>query len=274
MSLASLRRWLREPLLHFLLVGALLFGAEQWFASRTPARIVIDRATVEQLIRQREQLELRKLTPEERRRVIAAYVDDEILYHEAYRRGLDRVDSRLRRNLILKMRGLLTDEIPDPPEQTLRRYYRENPGRFVQPVTLDLEHILFLNEDDVPPDLPEALARGASPDRFGTILPGLGRRLPGLTRSSLARVFGAEAAGRIMTLEDDRWHGPIRSRRGIHFVRVMARHPAQQPSYDEIRAYVRDVWLLEQSRARVQQELQRLRGQYTIIVAEAGEGAS
>lgn len=88
-----------EPLVHFLALAALLFVLDQVFSSTQKEKIIVDEQTADFLIKQREDLELRKLTPEERQETIAAFIEDEILYREAYKRGLDKGDTRMRRNL-------------------------------------------------------------------------------------------------------------------------------------------------------------------------------
>ena len=104
-------RLLREPMLHFFALAALLFVLEAYFSAGQKTRIVVDQVTADYLIRQREDLELRVLDEAERASVVDAYVEDEILYREAYRRGLDQGDSRMRRNLILKMRLMATSAL-------------------------------------------------------------------------------------------------------------------------------------------------------------------
>ncbi len=259
-------RLLREPLLHFLLLGVALFGLEWHLTAAGRERIVIDAVSVEQLVREREALALRALSPEEQRELVEAYVEDELLYREAYRRGLDRADGRMRRNLILKMRGLLVDEIPEPTEEALRDYYLANPERFVQPALLDLAHVLFLNASDIPENFLQALNDGADPAGYGVTLPGFARRLTGLSPQSLVRVFGEDGARRVLAVKDANWHGPLETARGFHFVRVVDRRPERQPSFEEARPYVEDAWLLAQSRSRLARELTELRKRYHIVL--------
>ncbi len=153
---SRLARQLRhEPLVHFLLPAALLFLADHVFSSMQRDEIVVDRQTAEFLIQQRQDLELRELGPEERRETIDAFVEDEILYNEAYKRGLDKGDSRMRRNLILKMRGLLIGDIEPPTDTELRAYFEANREKFTRPATLSLDHVSYRDPDQVPRDLLE-----------------------------------------------------------------------------------------------------------------------
>lgn len=109
-----IRRILYEPLFHFLILAGLLFFVDALLSVDTKEQILVDRQTAQYVIKLREELELRPLSPEEKQAVVENYVADEILYRESYKRGLDKSDTRMRRNLILKMRGLITDEVKTP----------------------------------------------------------------------------------------------------------------------------------------------------------------
>jgi hypothetical protein len=79
----------REPLVHFLALAALLFLFNYFWSDTQKEKIIVDQRTVDFLIKQREDLVLRKLTPKQRQDLIRSYIRDEILYREAYKRGLD-----------------------------------------------------------------------------------------------------------------------------------------------------------------------------------------
>ena len=142
-----------EPLVHFLILAGFLFALEHVWSSKQKEKIVVDQQTVEFLINQREELELRQLSTEERRQVINTFIEEEILYREAYKRGLDKGDSRMRRNLILKMRGLLMGEIQRPTETELKEYFEIHRHQYRRPATLSLEHVFFRDSSKVPKGL-------------------------------------------------------------------------------------------------------------------------
>jgi len=123
------RKIVKEPLTWFLLFGAVLFAAGQIVTTVRKPEIVVDQATVDALIAQRQALEMRVLDPAEREAAIDEWVADEILFREAYRRGLDR-DERIRRALILKMRSQLTGDLAPPSEETLRTWFASHRDRY------------------------------------------------------------------------------------------------------------------------------------------------
>ncbi len=264
-------RLLHEPLVHFLVLAALLFLLEAAFSGARQETIIVDQQTIDYLIQQREDLELRKLNPDERRETIATFVEDEILYREAYRRGLDKGDSRMRRNLILKMRGLLVGDVEAPTKEELWAFFEENRGRFASPATWSLEQVYFSDPGQVPPGLLDELRAGLDPKKVGESMLSMGNKLPRRSQREIAGSFGAEVARAILELKDEQWHGPFESPRGVHFVRIVSREPAREASFENIRSYVEGEWMLAQSRKAVEQEIDRLRDDYDVIIDDAGE---
>lgn len=268
---SPLSRLLREPLLHFVVLAVLLFVLDGAVSGGKKETIVVDAPTRDYLIEQREALELRSLTPQERRETIDTFIEDEILYREAYARGLDRGDSRMRRNLVLKMRGLLSGEVEPPSEDQLRAFFDGHPERFERPATWSVEQVFYADATKIPADLLRQLRAGLDPNRVGEDRMTLGRRLPRRTQRELAGVFGPDAARAILAIEDEQWHGPLESPRGIHFVRVIARTSSQMASFDAVQPYLEADWTMEQARSAVEQEVARLRDGYEIVIADGGD---
>lgn len=256
----------REPLIHFVALAAMLFVVEYFWASKRKDTIVVDRQTRVFLINQREELALRKLTLSERKQVIEAFVRDEILYREAYKRGLDK-DARMRRNLIRKMRGLELAKIKlTPTKAELRRFFEENRARYRRPPTLSLQHLYFRKEADLPDGLLARLRGGLDHTGVGTLMPGLGRSIRDAPARRLASIFGSNAARAILALKDRRWHGPITSPRGVHFVRIVERTPAVLARFEDVKRYLRSDWALAQSRLAIDRAVAALRANYEIII--------
>ncbi|MEM8766461.1 MAG: peptidylprolyl isomerase [Pseudomonadota bacterium] len=253
-------------MLHFFVLAALLFALEQYFAAGQKTPIVIDQATADYLIRQREDLELRALSAEERAETIDAYVEDEILYNEAYRRGLDRGDSRMRRNMILKMRGLLTGDLAEPTEAELVSYFEANRERFRRPERLELEHLHFRDPATVPTDLAAALNGGLDATTVGDDGMQFSRRMPGMTRRLLSGTFGAEVARSVLAIEDDNWHGPFESAQGAHLFRILGRTPAMEADFQTVRQYLQGDWLMAESRRAIRNEVDGLLGDYEVRI--------
>lgn len=257
----------REPLVHFTILAALLFFANELWSGADREVIRVDRTTQETLMQQRTDLLLRPLTEEEREEVIASYIEDEILWYEARRRGLDQT-SRIRQQLVLGMRYLLLGDPPQPTEAELRIFYEEEKSRFEQPPALTLEHVFFSDPDTVPEATLAALRNGADPTKLGEFNVDLGRMIPLLAQRQLVQIFGPDGARRILAIEDDSWHGPVPSSRGAHFVRIAKRQPLNVGSFEELAPYLEGDWAMARQREILDQEFEVMRRDYRIIIEE------
>lgn len=266
-------KFFKEPLVHFLLLAMLLFVFEYVFSSTRKQQIIVDRQTAAFLIKQREDLELRKLSQQEREETIASYIEDEILYNEAYKRGMDKGDSRMRRNMIWKMRGLLIGDIREPTDDELRAYFETSSEEFTNPSTISLDHVYYSDATKAPQDLLAQLQAGVDHRNLGEYMLAMGPSIPRASQRSLVGMFGAEAARGILAIEDDKWHGPFESVRGIHYVRITSRTPEVQPEYGAVKHYIEAQWAMTESRKAIEQEIERLQDNYEVVI-EADSGAA
>jgi parvulin-like peptidyl-prolyl isomerase len=96
----------------------------------------------------------------------------------------------------------------------------------------------------------------------------LGSRLPAYSLRDLIGLMGPEVARRVFELPPGAWHGPMRSERGVHFVRVAEHHPPAMPSFAELESYLRQDWTLDQQRRAITDKLAVLRQNYRIVVRQ------
>jgi hypothetical protein len=255
----------REPLVHFLALAALLFLAYHLLAPSAPESIVIERASIDELARRQEQLLGRPLSDDERRALVEAAIDDELLLREAYRRGLER-DAVVRQHLVQKMRFILGEDAAAPTEAALRAYFAANRERYRSPPTVTLDQVFYADPAKVPDDLMAQLNNGPNIADLGDPLDMLGNRLPQYSLRDLIDLMGPDAARRVFELPAGAWHGPLHSERGVHFVRVDQHHPPATPSFDEVEDYLRQDWILDRQRRAVADKLAELRRNYRIVV--------
>ena len=258
----------REPLVHFLVLAALLFVGYDLLTPAEQPAIVIDRADIDRLVRQQEELLARPLSDDERRAVLESAIDDEVLLHEAYRRGLDR-DAVVRRHLVQKMRFILGEDQPAPAEAELKAYLAANRERYRTPPTVTLDHVFYADPAAVPDGLVAQLENGVEIDGLGDSLYMLGNTLPRYSLRDLIGLMGPEVAQRVFELPADQWHGPLHSERGVHFVRVATHHPPTMPGFAELESYLREDWALEQQRRAIADKLAELRRNYRIVIEPA-----
>jgi peptidyl-prolyl cis-trans isomerase C len=255
----------REPLVHFLALAGLLFMFNYFWSDTQKEKIIVDQRTVDFLIKQREDLMLRKLTPKQRRGLIRSYIRDEILYREAYKRGLDK-EARMRRDLIRKMRGLAMSDVDKPTEAQLKVYFDANRARFRRPPGQSFDHVYFRDPSKIPNSLLEKLQNGRDHASLGDYLAGFGRAVKNVSKTRLIGTLGPDAARSILAINDDTWHGPFESPRGAHFVRITGRTPARDSRFEDVKNILAQDWAVAQSRKAVEKEVERVRGEYEIVI--------
>lgn len=284
-SSTLIRNLLREPLLHFLLLGGALFalfaqvGGDS--GNETVHRIVIKQADVERLRTLWQRRWMRPPTPNELEGLIEGHIREEILYREALALGLERDDTIVRRRMAQKMEFLFADlAVPSPPnDEELERFLDEHPDRFTVPARLSFTQI-YVNPDRRGPgavaDAEQLLLalrdRGddIDPAAFGDptlIEPYHERASP----REIARLFGARFADAVTPLATGRWHGPIESGYGMHLVYVRAHEPERLPPLDEVRERVRTELMSERQREANEAFYEELRKRYEVVV-ETGSG--
>jgi hypothetical protein len=277
-----MRQLLREPLVHFLIVGAALFFA--FDLTRAPEepgarRIVVTAGQVEQLAAQFSRTWLRPPTPGELDGLVEQHVRSEIYYREALAMGLGQDDPYVRNRLALKLEFLLDDLSADaePEEGELARFLEQHPERFAEPARLSFRQV-YLNPDRHADPSAEAegllaaLRAGTEPATLGD--PSLlGSAFDDVRQDDIARQFGEDFAEALVDLEPDAWRGPVRSPFGLHFVRVIEQQPARQPALAEVRDAVLTEWRDQRRREAKEQAYRRLRDRYEIVMAPATPAA-
>jgi PPIC-type PPIASE domain len=257
----------REPLVHFLALAALLFVAYDLLEPSEQEPLVIDHASIDELVDQQATLLGRPLTDEERRSIVERAIDDAVLLREAYRRGLDQ-DAVVRRHLVQKMRFVLGEDVLEPAEAEIRAYLAANRERYRSPPTVALAHVFYADPARVPDGLLAQLQNGRGIDGLGDPLSTLGDTLLRYTLRDLMGLVGPDVARRVFEAPAGEWRGPLRSERGVHFMRVAAHHPPSIPSFEELEPYLRQDWSLDQQQRATAVRLAELRRNYRIVVEQ------
>jgi parvulin-like peptidyl-prolyl isomerase len=272
---------LREPILHFLLIGLLLFVAYGRLApvDKSGARIVVTQSTVDSIALEYQTRWSRPASEQELARLVDAYVRDEILYREGMVQGLDRDDPVIKRRVRQKLEVVAEEQAARdaPTDADLAAYLAQHAERFARPGTVSFEQIFFAAATPAAQvqAAREAASRGSDPARLGqtSMLPQSAQDAP---TDLAARDFGAAFAAALETLPLDEWAGPVQSAFGQHLVRVTARTPALAPPLAEVRAAVAREWESERRVASLAEHYKALRSRYEVVleVAPAASGAA
>jgi hypothetical protein len=278
LSTPRLSRWLREPILHFALIGVLLFFL---YGRMNPGegsaeRIVVSREVVADLSSQYQTRWMRPASEQELAGLVESYVRDEILYREGVALGLDRDDPVIKRRVRQKLEVVAEEQLARdaPTDADLAAYLVKNAERFSRPGTVSFEQIFFAAATPAAQVETARVAalRGSDPARLGqpSMLPGSAQNAP---LDLAARDFGAAFATELEGLPLDEWAGPVRSAFGQHLVRVAARTPATTPPLADVRAAVAREWENERRTASLAENYKPLRSRYEVVI-EAAPAAS
>jgi parvulin-like peptidyl-prolyl isomerase len=266
-----IRKLLREPVLHFLLIGIAIFVAYGLIAPRgnEGARIVVTQGVVDALVREHQARWQRPPAEQELARLVDAYVRDEILYREGMAMGLDRDDPVIKRRVRQKFDVIAEEQATRDAatDADLAAYLAQHADRFTRPGTISFEQIYFpaaATAAEVEAARASAV-RGADPARLGqsSMLPPTAENVP---LDLAARDFGSEFATGIAKLPLNEWAGPVRSGFGLHLVRVTGRTPAVVPKLDDVRAAVAREWENERRVASLSESYRKLRSQYEVVI--------
>lgn len=260
----------REPLVHFLLAGAVIFVAMGWRgepADPGSRSIHVTREDQARLSVNFAEVMGRPPTQAELDAVIARWVREEVLYREALRLGLDDGDAVVRKRLAQKMDVIAASaaDAQSPSEQILQAWLDANPDRFAQDMTLTFDQLYFTSRSRA------AIAKtlldgGADWARVGdpvSLPPSFKDASAAAVGSEMGREFG-RALERLRP--GDAWQGPVESALGWHLVRLAAREPGVVPPLAAIRGRVEDDWRAETGQARQDAAYRTLRRAYTVQI--------
>jgi len=269
-----MRNLLRDPLIHFLLVGAVLFAVLTW-RDETPApdEIHVSADQVRSALRTRLPGQGAQLTAEELDSLVESLVRDEVYYREALALGLDVDDDQVRTRLVEKIRYLTEDLAdPEPPDEAaLQSFFDADPQRFAIAEAVSFDHVFFSPSQRGSSALAdaraalEALEAGAEPATLGDSTP-LGNSFSQAPAERLRILFGDAMTRAVFAAEPGVWSGPFESDFGLHLVRVTSRRPARQPSFSEAREAVLEAWAADQRVRRNAAAYARMRERYDVVV--------
>ena len=285
--MSRIRAYAREPLLHFLAIGAVLFLLFSSVADPVAERagvITVSAQDIEQLAALWRKRWERPPTAEELEGLIESRIREEVLYREALALGLDRDDTIVRRRMTQKMEFLFGDltTTNETTDEELQAFVDAHPERFMQPPSFSFRHVYLNPEKRGEQTLRDAarlrddLARnGAEVDPLtlgdATLLD---VRFNDISDREVAAVLGTAFARELTRAPVGEWHGPIESAYGVHVVLLENREEARLPPLAEIRDRVRGD-LVDQRRTEANETVyRRLRERYAIHVERPPEVAA
>jgi peptidyl-prolyl cis-trans isomerase C len=278
-----LRKAIREPLFHFLLIGLTLFGLYAWIErGRTNNGNYQITLTFDDL----SQLDIsfvsqwhRQPTKEEFSGLVEGFIRQEILYREGLAMGLDKDDTIVKRRMAQKMEFLSEDvaSAHEPSTDELKAWYANNSQKFALADRATFRHLFFgfdrrgqhaqadalaaLNKiAGKPEDIPLG-KKLADPFMFQDYY---GDRAP----DQLAKEFGPPFAVGLYKLKPKMWQGPIESGYGWHLVWTESITPGRVPAFEEVEPDVKTAWLADQKAIEWQKAYAKMREKYEVVAPQ------
>ncbi|HXJ34087.1 MAG TPA: peptidylprolyl isomerase [Candidatus Eisenbacteria bacterium] len=284
-------RWLREPLLHFLVLGLALFVVNGYMnrgrSGVEPSRqIALTLDDLRQLTLYFESQWRRPPTPEEFGHLVEDKVREEVLYREGLAMGLDKDDTIVKRRLAQKLQFLAEDVAAahEPDSAELKAWYDRHRDEFALPGRITFRQLYFSPDSrgaHVRADAEATLAKLARQPIDAPIAGSLGDSFMlqdyygDRTSTQLAKDFGPAFAQAVFQLKPGSWQGPVESGFGWHLVFVDSFVPGRSPDFEEVEPDVKTAWLSQQKAEAWQKAYDAMRAKYAVLLPAppAGESA-
>jgi hypothetical protein len=235
--------WLREPLLHFVLLGGLLFTIDHMGVSRADdPRVIVVGPEVDAEARELFQASRgRAPTTEELAALRGAWLDNEVLYREGLALQVDRGDKAIRDRVIFKALSVVETNLKPPAadEKTLRDWFEANRAKYDEPARLDFQEAVLAGEADEAAvrAFVETLQKGNAGET------GAGLRVyKGRPAQNVAQGYGDEFARALGQAPAGEWRA-LRSRDGWRAVRLEALTPPRPGDFDTLRGVLLHDWV-------------------------------
>lgn len=287
------KRLIKDPLLHFLVAGGLLFAVFQMLHGPAPAgtdggkTIVVDRAKLLRFLQYQSnafqpqyfERQFDAMSPKQKHALIEKYVREEALFREAKAMGLGKSDYVIRRRMVQKVLYLIDDTATEsfsPGEADLRRYFHAHEDRYRIAPSLTFTHVFVdaaKTRAQSAEKTAEELKRTLQAKHAGfQDAPAYGDRFPyrqnyvNMTPDFIRSQFGADFTRDLMKLapSDRNWRGPIKSRFGYHLVLLTSHDPARLPKLAAIEDQVKDDLLRDTVAAYRDKALTDLMRRFTV----------
>jgi peptidyl-prolyl cis-trans isomerase C len=269
------RTLVREPLVHFILAGLVLFIAGEVHRTRVDAYRIVVTPEREAHLAARYELQFgMQPNAETLARLVERDVEEEMLFRRGLALELDADDEIVRRRIVQKMRFLLEDvNAPsEPSDADLSAYYQAHAAQYAAPARVTFSHVYFSSEEGEPTARARASRALALLSIGKAQMSELGDPFPDRSHISayepeqVYRLFGrTEFSDAALSAPLHRWIGPYRSAYGWHLVRVNARIEAQHLDLATVRDRVRTDYLLDAQARTNATAFKALAGEFTVI---------
>lgn len=274
-----LKRLLQEPLLHFALISGLIFfvtSGESTALNQGRSTIEVQRtdiarhmASLQPNLGLGEAIKLIDQLPSAQlQRLVEDVAEQEVLFQEALRLGLDRTDPVIRKRLISQMKFVLQGVSQNTPssEADLQEFYDSNKDKYRVPTKLSFKHRFFKHESEQPSSaIKRAVDARTNEQIKGDTFPFNSAYLD-KSAVQVAQHFGEDFSNALFELDakPDQWQGPITSTYGQHLIKLTSKRGQHMPEFDQIREQIAEDYSRQQQEQSNRVAVKKLIKQYTV----------
>jgi PPIC-type PPIASE domain len=279
MTVSLMKKLIREPFIHFLVLGAAIFIANRLVSGRAenqPGKIVITQGQITSMVIGFSRTWQRPPTHEELEGLIRDRVREEVYSREAIAMGLDRDDPIIRRRLQQKL-TFVTDDVAavtEPTNAELADYLKTHAASFGVDRRVTFSQVYLdpnKRGEHLARDANELLTQLRQQSR-GADLSSLGdpflleHRFLATPDMEIAKQFGEKFVTKLGDVPVGQWFGPVESGYGMHLVFVEERTAGRLPELAEVRDAVSRDWTNERRLELNEKFFQGLLKHYEIVV--------
>ena len=267
---STIKKLAKEPTMHFFAMAVGIFLVYSISQLGNENVLEIDQHEIDARIFMQEMAIGQELSEEQRQVIASTYVEEQILVQVALAMGLDN-DARIHDILAQKMLHVLSGEVIQPTDVQLASYYDANIERYTSPPLVSVDELVLNTREEIGEDVQRLIDSGSDPETILAASSGNSAPLPNVNRIDLNNIFSPEFSEAVFAADSNSWVGPFVSNRGQHWLMVLERSESRLPPLEEILDRVRLDWIAEEEEVLLQQEVDKLWDQYTVILSDGEE---
>ncbi len=251
----------------FFVIGLILYLVDVIFNSGNEKEIFISDQEIISLVSAWKSQVGRNPNDDEIARIINNLVEEEILYREALKLGLDKEDRIIKRRLAQKISFLKQESNPNSPSNDeLIKFFNDNREKYFISATYTFTHYFFSSEKN---SEERSLAAYKDINNNQNIKADpffLGKNFVDVNLRKIQSEFGDEFSSYFNNIELNKWIGPIQSPFGHHIIYVNNYKNAYLPDINNVLKQV-EIDLLQDKRDKgLKEYLNNIKSEYTIYI--------
>jgi hypothetical protein len=266
------RSWLREPLLHFVALGGLVFGIDHLVVTRMddPRTIVVGADVDREAIETFKAVRNRDPSSEELTALRKVWLENEVLYREGLALQVDRGDPAIRERVIFKALSVVDSRVklPEIDDAGLRKWFEAHRDKYDEPPRLDFEDAALSGESSEA--TVKAFVAELTSGTPGDATAGL-RVFKGRPQSTLVQSYGADVTKALAAATPGRWQA-FKTKDGWRAMRLEAAAPPKPAVFESVRGVVLQDWKDETAAQQRSEAVHALAKKFKIVHQVPGGG--